>query len=81
MRAAITGDGPVDPRTAALCALVKAVSMERKVFPDLPRGDVRKRLKVIVEGDWAATAVRKAIEEVQAAVVVAVVVPAAASGS
>ncbi|NUT49379.1 MAG: GPP34 family phosphoprotein [Saccharothrix sp.] len=79
MTAAITGDGPVDPRTAALCALVKAVGQDRKVFAGLPRGAVRQRLKVISEGDWAAAAVRRAIEEVQAAVVVAVVVPAASS--
>ncbi|WP_033436200.1 GOLPH3/VPS74 family protein [Saccharothrix sp. NRRL B-16314] len=79
MTAAITDDGPVDPRTAALCALVKAVGYDRKVFADLPRAVVRKRLKVISEGDWAATAVRKAIEEVQSAIMVAVVVPAASS--
>ncbi|MEU4739262.1 GPP34 family phosphoprotein [Actinosynnema sp. NPDC023658] len=79
MTAAVTSDGPVDPRTAALCALVKAVGHDRKVFAGLPRAEVRKRLKTISEGDWAATAVRKAIEEVQAAVMVAVIVPAAVS--
>ncbi|MBB5806910.1 hypothetical protein F4560_006678 [Saccharothrix ecbatanensis] len=79
MTSAITSDGPVDPRTAALCALVKAVDYDRKVFADLPRAVVRKRLKVISEGDWAATAVRKAIEEVQSAITVAVIVPAASS--
>lgn len=79
MTSAITEDGPVDPRTAALCALVKAVGHDRKVFATLPRAVVRKRLKVISQGDWAATAVRKAIEEVQAAITVAVIVPAASS--
>lgn len=79
MTAAITGDDPVDPRTAALCALVKAVGHDRRVFAHLPRALVRKRLKVISRGDWAATAVRKAIEEVQTAIAVAVIVPAAAS--
>jgi hypothetical protein len=79
MTSAITGDGPVDPRTAALCALVKAVDYDRKVFAALPRAVVRRRLKVISEGDWAATAVRKAIEEVQSAIMVAVIVPAASS--
>lgn len=80
MRRAVTSDGPVDPRTAALCALVKAVGQERKVFPDLPRGEVRRRLKEISKGDWAATAVRQAIEQVQAAVVVAVFVPISSGG-
>jgi hypothetical protein len=79
MTRAVTEDGPVDPRTAALCALVKAVGYDRKVFAHLPRADVRKRLKTISEGDWAAVAVRKAIEQVHAAVMVAVVVPAATS--
>ncbi|MEU4442500.1 GPP34 family phosphoprotein [Actinosynnema sp. NPDC050801] len=79
MTAAITGDGPVDPRTAALCALVKAVGYDRKVFAGLPRAVVRRRLKTITEGDWAAAAVRKAIEEVQSAIVATVVVAAAAS--
>ncbi|GGP37483.1 GOLPH3/VPS74 family protein [Saccharothrix coeruleofusca] len=65
--AAVTGDGPVEPRTAALGALVRAVRYDRQVFPDLPRSRVRTRLKEFSEGDWAATAVRKAIEEHQAA--------------
>lgn len=79
MTRAITDDGPVDPRTAALCALVKAVDYDRKVFAHLPRADVRKRLKAISEGEWAAVAVRKAIEQVQAALMVATIVPAATS--
>lgn len=79
MARAITEDGPVDPRTGALCALVKAVGYDRKVFADLPRAVVRKRLKAISKGDWAAAAVRKAIEQVQAAITVAIIVPAAAS--
>ena len=32
MRAAVTGTGPVEPRTAALCALVAATDLDRKVF-------------------------------------------------
>lgn len=76
---AVRGDGPVEPRTAALCTLVKAVQYDRKVFADLPRDRVKARLKEISEGDWVAEAVRKAVEEVQAAVVAAVVVPAASS--
>ncbi|MFD1152363.1 GOLPH3/VPS74 family protein [Saccharothrix hoggarensis] len=79
MTRAVTDDGPVDPRTAALCALVKAVGHDRKVFAHLPRAEVRKRLKTISEGEWAALAVRKAIEQVQSAITVAVIVPAASS--
>ncbi|MEV6599080.1 GPP34 family phosphoprotein [Actinoplanes sp. NPDC051346] len=66
--AAVSGTGPVEPRTAALCALVGATGMDRKVFGDLNRQQTKKRLKEISEDSWAATAVKKTIEEIQAAV-------------
>jgi hypothetical protein len=83
MRDAILGTGPVEPRTAALCALVAAVDLDRKVFADLDRKQVQARLKEIGEGAWAATAVRKTIEEIQAAVMIAIVASttAATAGS
>jgi hypothetical protein len=73
--AAVNADGPVDARTAALCALVRAVKYDRNVFADLPRDRVKTRLKEISEGDWAAAAVKKAVEEMEAAIMVAVMVP------
>jgi hypothetical protein len=73
--AAVAADGPVDARTAALCALVRAVKAEKQVFADLPRDRVKDRLKEISEGDWAATAVKKAVEEMEAAIMVAVMIP------
>jgi Golgi phosphoprotein 3 GPP34 len=73
MRAAVLSSGPVEPRTAALCALVAATELDRKVFADLDRKRVKARLKEIGEGAWAADAVKKTIEEIQAAVMVAVV--------
>jgi len=83
MRTAILGTGPVDPRTAALCALVAATDLDRKVLRDLDRRVVQARLKEIGEGAWAAEAVRKAIEEIQAAVMVAIIASttAATAGS
>ena len=83
MRAAVLGSGAVDPRTAALCALVAATDLDREVFADLDRKRVKARLKEIGEGAWAAAAVKKAIEEVQAAVMVAIVASttAATAGS
>ncbi|CCH27444.1 GPP34 family phosphoprotein [Actinosynnema sp. NPDC047251] len=74
---AIETDDKVDPRTAALCSIIKAVQFDRKVFTQ-PRDRVKKRLREISEGGWAADATRKAIEEVQAAltaVMVAVIIP------
>jgi len=73
MRTAVLGTGAVDPRTAALCALVAATDLDRKVFADLDRRRVKARLKEIGEGAWAAAAVRKSIEEIQAAVLIAIV--------
>jgi hypothetical protein len=73
MRAAILDSGPIEERTAALCALVAATDLDRKIFPDLDRKLVKARLKEIGEGAWAAEAVRKTIEEIQAAVMLAIV--------
>jgi hypothetical protein len=77
--AAVSGQGPVEPRTAALCALVTATSLDRKVFAGLDRKQVKARLKEISAGAWAAAAVKKTIEEIQSAVVVVAVAAAAAS--
>ncbi|GAA2651068.1 GOLPH3/VPS74 family protein [Paractinoplanes durhamensis] len=83
IRAAVLGTGPVEPRTAALCALVAATELDRKVLRDLDRKRVTARLKEIGEGSWAAEAVRKTIEEIQAAVMVAIIASttAATAGS
>jgi len=73
MRAAILDSGAIGERTAALCALVAATELDRKIFADLDRKLVKARLKEISEGAWAAEAVRKTIEEIQAAVMIAIV--------
>ena len=73
MRAAVLGSGPVEPHTAALCSLVAATELDRKVFAELDRKQVKTRLKEIGAGAWAADAVKKTIEEIQAAVMVAIV--------
>lgn len=73
MRHAVLGRGAVEPRTAALCALVAATDLDQKVFGDLDRKVVKARLREISEGAWAAEAVKKTIEEIQAAVMVAIV--------
>ncbi|MBU2670023.1 GPP34 family phosphoprotein [Actinoplanes bogorensis] len=70
MRRAVLGTGAVEPRTGALCALVAATGLDKSVFGDL---DAKDRLREISEGAWAAAAVKKAIDEIQAAVMVAIV--------
>src|SRR5215467_2654509 len=60
-----------DTRTAALIALVYAVGCVDKIIDPrqhgLSRRELRARAKKIAEGNWAAAAVRKAIEERMAA--------------
>lgn len=73
LRAAITGPGAVDRRTAALCALVAAVGLGGKVFARVPKGQVKQRLKEIDADAWPAQAVKQAIDEVQAAITSAIV--------
>ncbi|MEU8239222.1 GPP34 family phosphoprotein [Actinoplanes missouriensis] len=79
MRSAIHGTW-ADPRTHAMCSLIAAVEIERKLFPDLDRKLLKARLRELSEGEWAAAAVRKAIQAVQAAVTTAVVVDASSGG-
>jgi hypothetical protein len=81
LTAAVSGTGPVEPRTAALCALVAATNLDRKVFRTLDRERAKERLKEISAGDWAATAVRKTIEEIQTAVIVAVLAASTVSAA
>jgi hypothetical protein len=79
MRAAVLAEGAVEERTAALCSLVAATELDRKVFADLDRKRVKARLKEIGEGAWAATAVKKSIEEIQAAIMVAIIASSTAA--
>jgi len=81
LTAAVSGSGPVEPRTAALCALLAATNLDRKVFRTLDRERAKARLEEISAGDWAATAVRKTIEEIQTAVVVAVLAASTVSAA
>ncbi|GAA3935853.1 GOLPH3/VPS74 family protein [Actinoplanes auranticolor] len=81
LTAAVSGTGPVDPRTAALCALVAATNLDRKVFGSRDRKRVVERLREISAGDWAASAVRQTVEELQTAVIVAVVAASTVSAA
>lgn len=69
------------PRAAALISLLSAVDAAAKVFPDTDRKMIRKRAKEIADGEWAGAAVRKAVDAINIAVFVTVMVPAMAAGS
>ena len=78
-RAALDGATP-DERTAAIISLVSALNAVTTVFDVHDRRAARRRAKEIAQGNWAAAAVRKAVEAVYAATTAAVVASTAASG-
>lgn len=71
-----------DTRTAALIALVHALKCEHKIADPrqyaLSKRQLRARAEEIAKGNWASEAVRKAIDEMIAAVVAATSAAAAA---
>ncbi|MEV0939067.1 GPP34 family phosphoprotein [Micromonospora wenchangensis] len=76
---ALLADGPVEARTAALLGLTRAVGLDRKLFRELPKERLKARTAEIAEGDWAAAATKKAIEETQAAIMTATTVATTAA--
>ena len=72
-----------EPRTGALVALLHAVDRAHKSVPHegISNGDVRKRAKQVAEGDWAAKAVRDAIQASTAAMVAVVAATGAATAA
>jgi hypothetical protein len=74
-----------EPRVGALVALLHAVDLAHKTVAHegISNRDIRKRAKEIAQGDWAAKAVRDAIQAANDAVMIAVIAAggaAAASG-
>ncbi|SNS63976.1 GOLPH3/VPS74 family protein [Rhodococcoides kyotonense] len=79
--AVVDGTTPT-PQISALISLVSAIDAVHKVLPGVDKKSAKKRAKEIAEGEWASEAVRKAVQDVNAAVMAAVIVPAiAATGS
>jgi hypothetical protein len=70
---ALDGATP-DERTAALIALLSALNAVTTVVDVADRRAAKRRAKQIAEGQWAATAVRKAVEAAYAATIAAVTV-------
>jgi Golgi phosphoprotein 3 (GPP34) len=78
---ALVGTAAPDERTAAPIALLHALRCEHKVVDprsyQLSRRQLRARAAEIAQGNWASEAVRKAIDEMIAAVAVVVIAGAA----
>ncbi|PZS20624.1 MAG: GPP34 family phosphoprotein [Pseudonocardiales bacterium] len=70
--AVVRGARP-DIRTAALASLLNACGLARRTFPELGRRELKARMEGIDEGQWASTAVRKAIQSIHSAVAVVAV--------
>lgn len=81
LRAAVLQGQRPSPRTAALASMISAAKLERRVFADADRREVKRRLREIAEGDWAAKAVRDAIAAVHAAPTAAAVAASSAATS
>lgn len=79
---ALRGELTPTDRTRALVALLSATSLAHRVLDvdGLSRGEVKRRARQIAEGDWAAAAVKDAVEAATAAIVV-VTAGAVSSGS
>ena len=80
LQAALVGGQAPAERTAALIALLSASGLLTKVVVTSDKKALKERAKQLSEGDWAARAVKDAIDEV-AAVTAAVAVAAATGGS
>jgi hypothetical protein len=78
--AALAGDTP-DDRTAALVALLSALDAVTSVFEVPDKRAAKRRAKEIAEGQWAAAAVRKAVQAVQAATMAAITVATTAGAT
>jgi hypothetical protein len=79
--AAVDAGRASDARTAALASLVYAMEMEKLALPGRKPRETRKVLKAIAEGSWASEASRKAVQETQAAVMIAITVAVTASSA
>ncbi|WP_435972746.1 GOLPH3/VPS74 family protein [Streptomyces sp. Qhu_M48] len=61
-------EGPTHhARTTGLLALIHGAKLHHLAFPDMPRKEVASRLEEITAGQWAAEGVRRAIRDMQAA--------------
>ncbi|MDX2562047.1 GPP34 family phosphoprotein [Streptomyces sp. TX20-6-3] len=67
----VLATGPAhSARTTGLLALIHGAKLHRLAFPDIPRKEVAARLEELTAGEWAAESVRRAIRDMQAAMLV-----------
>jgi len=81
LRAVLLDGAEPDQRTAALVSLLVAVDAVPKVVAASDRKALVRRAKAVADGDWAAVAVRKAVDAVNAAVIAAAATVVVVTGS
>lgn len=77
--AVLTGSATPDARTAALIAVARGSGLVERLVPKEHRRQARERADRLAEESWASGAVKKAVDDVTTAVMVAVMVPAIVS--
>ena len=81
LQAVLLDGAEPDQRTAALVSLLVAVDAVPKVVAASDRKALVRRAKAVADGDWAAVAVRKAVDAVNAAVIAAAATVVVVTGS
>lgn len=75
----LVGGAEPEPRTGALVSLLVAVDSIGKAVESDDKRALKRRAKQIAEGEWAGTAVRKAVDSMNAAMMTAITASIAAS--
>lgn len=75
LRKAISGAKEVEPRTTVLLGLAHHTQLLPRLFPARLLKLRRKRIEQVIKGDATATAAREAIQAIQMAIMVAVMIP------
>ena len=77
LRAAIFSDsGAVDPRTVILLSLANSADLLKAVFPKKELKGRKARIEKVINGEMTGKAAKEAIQAMQAAVMVACIMPA-----
>jgi Golgi phosphoprotein 3 (GPP34) len=80
LQSALVGGATPTERTVALIGLLQVTNLLPRVIYTEDKKALRRRAKELTEGDWAAKAVKDAIEEVSAVMATAAVAGAAGAG-
>ena len=80
LQSSLVGDDTPTERTVALIALLQITGQLTKVVSTRDPKAVKAKAKALTEGDWAAAAVKQAIDEVYAMMAAMVAVSAAVRG-